>query len=58
MKTNDFLIKLGLVAAKSPSSEVVVVDSCGNYYHICDVSFSNNVTEVKIDQPICEDDGK
>lgn len=58
MNANELLIKLGMIVSKHPNAEVVIRDRYGNDYHITDVCDSNDVIAIKLDQSICEDDGK
>ena len=58
MNANELLIKLGMIVSKHPNAEVVIRDRYGNDYHITDVCDSNDVIAIKLEQSICEDDGK
>lgn len=58
MNANELLIKLGTIVSKHPNAEVVIRDHYGNDYHISDVCDSNDVIAIKLEQSICEDDGK
>ncbi len=58
MNANELLIKLGTIVSKHPNAEVVIRDRYGNDYHISDVCDSKDVIAIKLEQSICEDDGK
>lgn len=58
MNANELLIKLGAIVSKHPNAEVAIRDRYGNDYHISDVCDSNDVIAIKLEQSICEDDGK
>lgn len=58
MNANELLIKLGTIVSKHPNAEVVIRDHYGNDYHISDVCVSKDVIAIKLEQSICEDDGK
>ena len=58
MTGNDLLIKIGAAVSKHPNAEVIIRDRYGNDYHISDVCDSNDVIAIKLEQSICEDDGK
>ncbi len=55
---NELLIKVGMIASKHPNAEVVIRDRYGNDYRISDVCDSKDVIAIKLEQSICEDDGK
>jgi hypothetical protein len=58
MNANELLIKLGMIVSKHLNAEVVIRDRYGNDYHITDVCDNNDVIAIKLEQSICEDDGK
>lgn len=58
MNVNELLIKIGTIVSKHPNAEVIIRDRYGNDYHISDVCDSNDVIAIKLEQSICEDDGK
>lgn len=58
MTGNELLIKLGMIVSKHPNAEAVIRDRYSNDYHITDVCDSNDVIAIKLEQSICEDDGK
>ena len=58
MTGNELLVKLGMAVSKHPNAEVTIRDRYGNDYRISDVYDSKNVIAIKLEQSICEDDGK
>lgn len=58
MTGNELLIKVGMIVSKHPNAEVVIRDRYGNDYRISDVCDSKDVIAIKLEQSICEDDGK